>query len=626
MPERTRLPLPFGAGMDRTTGEYAVAPGTFRELLNLIVKEGKVQVRKGLTEQITITMDGSGQPATDLVAVGVFRAASRGVVLAHELGGGTDNVEVWVTSVTGFGPVFVDTVTAPSTPTGYIPRFFLAESYSRLFTGHDEADITQRRPTRMIQFTAPNTFTPTTLQADLDGAGDDDVFFRGVERHLNYLFGWGFGSASEPDRSEVVRVSLPGDPTQWDKQHYFLAGVRGEPVLRGISANNRFIVFKDSETYAITGYDRPSFGITIVDPVYGIAGARLAAVVAGETFFWSREGPRVLPMDGPSIDLGLPLDLGGPSPADLTESGQVADGWTHYIPEERLMLFGFPNRATGKTPTYCLSLRDPATVRWSYLEFERCLWSVGTMYAVPGGAPTGYPLLGSVSAASETITVPFTDVDAIGDEIVEVWLSNDTDDPGVFTFIREFPVGSSHEEVLTSLDGVLPDKDWKVALRYRRGSYFGADYANPVTAGWSATGLGHSVASVTTTPSPAVPSDVQWVQCVVQSYGGKRYLVVGFSWVDGIATGTTHLYQHVTNTPGHATLLGSYPVTGLGNTDHSPFDDTDPDNPIGLGFWLIVPGADDRYIWARHEDVDGNLSEFVPLVGQPLVVRNGCVA
>ena len=606
--ERPRLPFPFGAGLNRATGEYAMSPGEFRSLLNLIVEEGKAVVRRGITEQVAVEMDATSQPATDLVFVGMFRAASRGVILAYELGGSSTDIEVFLTSLTGLNPTHVDDIPEFATPLGYVPRYFVSEGYSRLFMAHDERDVTQRRVTRVLEYVPPSTYTGSDLQADLDGTGMKDVRFRGTERHLNYNVGWGFGSDADPDRPEMGRLSLPGEPHLYNKEHWFIAGVRGEPILRCLSARGRLLVFKETETYELVGYDRPTFGIRPLDPTYGIAGSRLCHVVAGEAFVWTREGPRVF-SDGPSIDLGIPLDLGGPAPADLAESGQAEDGWSHYIPEKRLHLFAFPNRALGKTPCYVLSTRDPNHYRWSYIEFQRCLWSAGTMYAVPGGAPTGHPLIGALSAAGAEIDVPWTDVGAVGDETVEVWLANETDAPGVYALVREVPVGSVTLVTLDATDGVELGKDFAVALRYRRGTYYGADYQNPVTTGWTPTGVAQSVATVTTSGAPAAPTSFVRSDCMEDSPPG--YLTVKVSWVNAVATGQTRIYANTVDDIDTASQIANVAVSGLGLTQESDW----------LGPWLMTPGAV-RYLWARHRS--GGFSDPVQLDVFPIDVANGC--
>ncbi|KKL57496.1 hypothetical protein LCGC14_2234810, partial [marine sediment metagenome] len=158
------------------------------------------------------------------------------------------------------------------------------------------------------------------LTADLDGAGDAPVYFRGVTRHLNYVIGWGFGTATEQSRPEIVRVSLPGQPTVWSPDHFIIAGVRDDPVLLCESLGtipSPLAVFKETETYQIFGYDRRTFGIRRIDDIYGIAAARLAVTVNGICYFWSLEGPRATDGSNPSRDLAWPLDLDAPAPATL---------------------------------------------------------------------------------------------------------------------------------------------------------------------------------------------------------------------------------------------------------------------------------------------------------------------
>jgi len=453
---RPQAPFPFGAGIDRATGEGATAPGQFRDIRNLIVKEGKVQARKGLSSKVSFTMNGSTNAATDLMHIGPFRAANRGLVVAVEVGAtAAQAVEVWRTATTGLNPVFGYAWVPPLAPVAPF-QVFGAESYAKYFLANDEALISRRAKTVYLS----TTFTGTALQANLDGGGAADVKFRGVMRYLNYLVGWGFGTASDQDRPEIVRMSLPGDPTSWDKNHYFVCGPRTEPVLNVVAMPTQMLVLKEDELYAITGYDRATFGLQLVDSQYGLAGSHLAVVVAGECYFWSKSGPRVS-SGGPSADLGLPLDLTGPDPAGLVASGDAAYGWAVHAPDEKLVVFGFPDRGGGKTRAYCLSIRDPQNPRWSYLEFQKAVMTVGRFYAAVGGAPTGYPDIGTLSATADSITVPWTNISAVGDETVEVWLKVGA---AAYVRVRQLSV-SLTSVVLVSSDGLSPGATHTVALR-----------------------------------------------------------------------------------------------------------------------------------------------------------------
>jgi hypothetical protein len=612
MPKRPQQPFPFGAGIDRATGEGATSPGEFRDIRNLVLKEGKAQTRKGLSNKVGITMNGSTNAATDLMHIGPFRAAERGLIVATEAGASAAQaVEVWRTATTGLNPTFCYAWVPPIAPPSPV-QVFGAESYSRYFLAHDEELITRRASTVSLN----TSFAGSVLNADLDGAGANPVKFRGVSRYLNYLVGWGFGTNADQDRPEILRMSYPGDPTTFDKNHYFVCGARTEPILNALAMPGILLVCKESELYAVEGYDRTTFGLRLADSYYGLAGSHLAVVAAnGECYFWSKSGPRVT-NGGPSQDLGLPLDLDGPQPADLVASGDAAYGWAAYISEQRLVLFGFPDRGVGKTRVYCLSVREPQNPRWSYLEFEKAIMTVGLFYAATGGAPTGYPDIGTLTATADALTVPWTNIGALGDETVEVWLK-----VGAGSYLRVYQVtvsGASQSKILDATHGVTPGATHYVALRYRRGVAYTADYNDPVTGGWGATPITQSVDSIAVPADPAEPSGVSETDCFLYVYGGKTYSSKTFAWTNNITAGAGHvtdILEGSIDNPDLATVTRSVPVTAP--TSHAS----------GYG-WLVSPGGNTtpRYVWLRNRLATGETSDFVVMPGSPFIPADGCAA
>ncbi|MCH8240015.1 MAG: hypothetical protein IIB62_08200, partial [Proteobacteria bacterium] len=150
------------------------------------------------------------------------------------------------------------------------------------------------------------------------------------------------------------RVAMPAAPTSWDPDHYFIAGVRDAPVLRGESmgsVRSPLTVFKENETYTIFGYDRRTFGIRRIDEIYGIAASRLAVTVNGVCYFWSLEGPRATSGNGPSKDLAWPLDLDAPAPASLVAEGALEDGFA--IP----ILIGRPKVISSRIEQFGLGIK-----------------------------------------------------------------------------------------------------------------------------------------------------------------------------------------------------------------------------------------------------------------------------
>lgn len=277
------------------------------------------------------------------------------------------------------------------------PRLVFADSYGKVFAAHAEPIYSRRAMSIYYENDAlfglgplnPDGSPNGDFEGDFDNDGtQDQVKFRGVVNHLNYIFGWGYGTATDPDRPEVVRVCEPGEPLRWRRDDYFLAGSGGVPVVGCSPCGDGLAVFKEYERHHIFGYDRDNFGIGIAEPFIGLAGDRLKVSVSGACFFWSLQGPRVAANRGPSTDLALPLDLEAPSPSDLVDAGETEDGFAEYLPEERVILFVFGRRV------YCLSIRNPAYPRWSYWELAQPAFCGGLLYAGgatgSGDAPTLY--------------------------------------------------------------------------------------------------------------------------------------------------------------------------------------------------------------------------------------------
>ncbi len=433
MPDRPRVFLPWGEGLERRRGVMAIEPPAMADLRNVFLYDGKAQARKGITATATLVDEVAGTLQA-VLALSPLRSEQASLGLGYN----TTNKRVHANRMTvgGTGPVHVasgsankEVWTIPGIATFDPPIVHLADTHNKVFMAHDEPNISARQVTRYYDpFASP---TIQTLQADLDGNGDADVKFRGVIRWLSYLVGWGYRDATTPDRPDYVRVSLSGDPLLWREKHFFLAGQRAEPVLSCHPAGNVLLVFKETETYQIFGYSPQTFGIRPIDSLYGLAGARLAVSVAGTVFFWSHEGPRMSD-GGVSADLAPPLDIGGPDPATLVAEGNPEDAFAQYFPQDRVVVFVWGRRV------YALSIRDPSRPRWSY-------WEIGataeprsgavffSTLATGGGgtAPTGWPVIQDFASGVLTLTGQPADT-----EIVTI-------DTKVYTF----------QTVLTNVDG-----------------------------------------------------------------------------------------------------------------------------------------------------------------------------
>ena len=430
--DRRIITLPYGEGLERSKGVMVVQPTTFEDLRNVFQFDGKAQVRKGTVLRSILQDD---QPADLDVTVMLepLRSESASMGVGYNTTGG-NNREVWLNRMLIDGTV--------PTPIGLLgvldggvtfepPIIVGADSSNKFFIAHDEPNPTSRLVTQVYD---PMDFPQlSNLQADLDGvSGQQDVFFRGVVRHLSYIFGWGYGSFSDPVRGDVVRVSNSGDSRIFEDFAFFEAGQQGETVMVCRSAGPTLSVFKETETYEIFGYSPDTFGIRLADSLFGAVGSRLAVSVAGTVFFWSTQGPR-LTSGGPSIDIAVPLDIDGPDPATLVAESDPQDAFAAYDPRTRVVQFVWGQRV------YALSIRDPTRPRWSYYELGERAQSSGLFFSTQSQAGGGGPPIGApenlVFVEAASARAAFSSQVSDGDTI--------TIDTKVYTF----------QTVLTDVDG-----------------------------------------------------------------------------------------------------------------------------------------------------------------------------
>ncbi len=392
MSPRLSQTLPYGEGLDRATGVTVIERSKFSDLRNVILVDGKAEARKGHLETGRL-VDNAAAELNAVIGIHALRSLQQGLGVGYK----TSDRTVHVNRLTGAGALaqYIDDWFTADDESA-TPRIVLADQYNKVFMAHDEPIYSRRAMTAYFEDDAlfglgplnPDGSPNGNVESDLDGdSTNDQIKFRGVVNHLKYLVGWGYGTATDPDRSEIVRVCHPGEPLRWRGDDYFIAGARGVPVVGCGSAGKTLMVLKENEAHRIFGYDRSTFGIDIADPFRGLAGARLLASVGDTLFGWSSQGPWAT-SGGPLVDIGGVLDLDAPEPADLVESGDVADGFASYLPDKKVLLFIFGARV------YCLSLRNPSLPKWSYWELGEPVFCGGIIYSGgvtgSGTAPSAY--------------------------------------------------------------------------------------------------------------------------------------------------------------------------------------------------------------------------------------------
>jgi hypothetical protein len=340
-----------------------VQPTTFADLRNVHLRQGKAELRSGLSALSTF-------PAgTAIAGIHSIRSRNAGVVLTYDTVSG--EVTLWLTDADGLNPVNRGVVM--QVPTGMTPRLLMADAYDRLFIAHDEADYASRAPT-VVYNAAANAVEPFQWGTDPDTLVPmADIRFRGVTRHLNYLIGWGWGDEADPDRPETLRISLPGEPNKFQRAHYFLVGARGDALIKADTVGQVCSLRKDTEIYELFGYDRATFGVRPADMLFGQVSSRLSVVAGDRVYFWSQSGPRVVLGNGASADLALPLDLGGPPPDALASAIETETAFAAYDAEKREVLFVFSRWC------YVLHL-EQTDGQWSFRVFGVPLSCAGIIY------------------------------------------------------------------------------------------------------------------------------------------------------------------------------------------------------------------------------------------------------
>lgn len=519
-----RTAIQFGQGLSRSPGHLAARPEMMRDLRNVLTQVGKVKARGGLAAQGTLD-DGGSHVADAVLAVQPSRVDNSSIIVARNSSTGV--IEVWRTDSAGGAPEYLADWFSPGDLAHDPPRIVTAEVGRLVFLAHDEPLIDLRAPTYYYDPDSINYVEQLT--ADLDLEGDAPVKFAGVVDWSDYLLGWGYGTPSE-DRADFVWVSMPGEPTVFDRRRWLPVGSEGDPIAAVVDTPTP-LIFKASKTYQMLGRSVQTFGSDPVDREFGVPYSRLAIRWGQRIIGWSLEGPRVWSGPGESENLSLPLDLQAPAPTDLVAEGALEDGFTAYLPDDRVVLFVFGQRV------YALSLwaypQEPP--EWSYWELGATVRSAGVLYdsgnnVAPAAAPAFDSLTQDGTELEITIDHP---AGVVGDEWLEVWIS---EDGGDYELRYSGRVNGLDQEVVTaslSSDSVAYD----LAFRYRRGSRYNDGAEDPANAGaWPTTSSGSS--PIATTAVWSRNSDVQeQIELTINPASRVEDIVIERALYDGATWG-----------------------------------------------------------------------------------------
>jgi hypothetical protein len=543
---RERVAIPFGEGLDRATGRMLVRPGSIRDLRNVYLKDGRVIVRAGHTAIAQFTDEG-GTPISNIIGGHAERTEHTVIIIGYQATGTyAGRVYIYRADADGTDPLRLS-VTENGTTRGYLwdvdsaagrPKVILTDTYGKIFIAHDEPVPARRQQTYYYDAFGTSAVVPLTAT----WATNQAVHFRGVARWLDYLLGWG----ADDNHAEYVRVSKPGEPTEFEVNSYWIIGQRNEPVLNVIDG----VVLKATELWKLTGYSKENFGRRPLDMRNGVAASQLAMEWQGGVLFWSAKGPRWTDGEGASIDLALPLDLLGFEPSDLVARGVTDYGLVAANEQRDIATFIFGRRG------YALSNETPGKPKWSYVEFPWEVDSAFRLFPAVLDAPTGWPTFFPVvdwQAVSDFYATPKIQYhNADGDEILEVWLKPAA---GAWALYRQLDIlDNAPSEFVRVGNPYLPlliaNTLYDAAVRFRRGGQYTDGYKGVTPAEWA-----NGVAGNTVDPDP--DSFIQFTTTNTQRSGltavwsrldaaNEQFLV---SW-DGGPNVATEVWQRISNDGG----------------------------------------------------------------------------
>lgn len=557
---RQIVPLAYGIGLDRAMGEYALRPGSLFDVRNVWLRDSKLSLRAGIGDP-TDTLTGQ------VLCYGtMFRSAAKGVTIWYDPV--SRDVTVYTTNLLGGDLTQVGTSAWDTLPAGAVepPRFTAAEAFGTMLLAHDEPDVSKRLVTQVYDGTALSD-----LQADLDGTGAEDVVFRGVTAYLGYMVGWGFGTDGDPERPETVRISMPGDPAVFQANHYFNVGVRSVAVIGAQPSAGGLVLFKERETYLLTGTDRSTFDYRLIDAAHGCLGARASVSLNGVVYFRSRDGMRQTAGEQ-SQELALPLELDRPVAPGLPSNPTRTHIWYAYSAAHQAIVEGVPDFGNNQTMLYEYSLRDGlAGSRWTTSVWPVAVPHAWAMYEstetsiADPGEPDNVSFAGSQGASTASALVSWTNDSIVGDEQVEVWVRPDAGAWVQSTAVRVS--GTTQSTTITT--GITGSGSYDVALRMTRRGVYLATYLDPDPANWPAGAQATGSVVVIGTPSvglvwaPGTMTASWGTPTPATAISEVRYYRVASPWNDGTNTDPTP--TTITTAPG-ATSVG-ITVAAQGSTN-----------------------------------------------------------
>jgi len=297
-----RLQIPVGGGLNLADAPAHLGEGEATRMVNLVVAgSGRVGPRRAAVSLGTLT---GIVVAAIPFPFGEYETDHRrgGFLVVYDPG--TQEVRLHNVDISALNPVGSVLVWEGVESS---PRVSYAILNRRVFISEEG----RRHPMVIIDLGeggAINTFVPEFLFGDDDEATRMPMHPSLTVEYNNMVFTSGYGAeGGYEDRPEMVRFSYLGLQRQgsddeddagtgdsanlFDREHAFMVGERGEPVVSMGAASGRLIIAKANAAYMLFGYGADSFSLELIGNNLGSTSSRGMIAAAGRVWWMSPLGP-----------------------------------------------------------------------------------------------------------------------------------------------------------------------------------------------------------------------------------------------------------------------------------------------------------------------------------------------
>ncbi len=288
-------------------------------------------------------------------------------------------------SLAGAPPSSVSSVTVDTGGTGYtsVPTVVLTGGGGAGATAH--AVLTLGVVTSIVVDTAGSGYLTAPTVTILAGQAQEITPYC-LETYNNVLFiaGYGDESAGNADRPEYLRHSFLGAAPSnslalgdisdgFDKNAFALLGAKGQRITAMKQGRGYLLCAKANELYRVSGSGRAYPGFQyVVEMVMNTSGMGCSnpyALTFAEGYWYGMGAAGPFRTDGFKVE-----PMGGPRKADVLALDNLANSFTFYHPDRRLICFGVHPQGTSPS--------QYPWILWTW-DIQRERWQPDWVFALP---------------------------------------------------------------------------------------------------------------------------------------------------------------------------------------------------------------------------------------------------